>query len=277
MKKKLMMVAVLLGALSLGACVDDNESASVTAIRNAKAAQLEALASYANAQAEAELILANAEAAIKAAQAAYEEAMAKLKDLEAQEKEIGVQKLQATLETDLAAAQAQAEANLAAAQAELENQKANLIAAMDKVSDAEKKRVQELIDAADIVLTNKLQPAREDKLEATAAIARLQAELIGVEEYVKNQKANYEKQIAGQEALIVEYGKYESYMKDKESAEKAYQEAKLALDPLRNTYDQKSAVYSQAFSAMYDKANEQSKYELIQKSMMVAFLAIGIT
>ena len=29
MKKKLMMVAVLLGALSLGACVDNNESASV--------------------------------------------------------------------------------------------------------------------------------------------------------------------------------------------------------------------------------------------------------
>ena len=30
MKKKLMMVAVLLGALSLGACVDNNESTSVT-------------------------------------------------------------------------------------------------------------------------------------------------------------------------------------------------------------------------------------------------------
>ena len=39
MKKKLMMVAVLLGALSLGACVDDNESQSVTDLRGAKAKQ----------------------------------------------------------------------------------------------------------------------------------------------------------------------------------------------------------------------------------------------
>ena len=34
MKKKLMIIAVLLGALSLGACVDDNESQSVTNVRN---------------------------------------------------------------------------------------------------------------------------------------------------------------------------------------------------------------------------------------------------
>lgn len=152
MKKKLMMVAVLLGALSLGACVDDNESASVTAIRNAKAAQLEALASYANAQAEAELILANAEAAIKAAQAAYEEAMAKLKDLEAQEKEIEVQKLQATLETDLAAAQAQAEAELIAAQAQLEQAKAALIAASDQTDMATQAKIQNLINAANAIM-----------------------------------------------------------------------------------------------------------------------------
>ena len=44
MKKKLMMVAVLLGALSLGACVDNDESASVEAVRNAKAEQLKGLA-----------------------------------------------------------------------------------------------------------------------------------------------------------------------------------------------------------------------------------------
>ena len=51
MKKKLMMVAVLLGALSLGACVDNNESASVEAVRNAKAEQLKGLAALVNAQA----------------------------------------------------------------------------------------------------------------------------------------------------------------------------------------------------------------------------------
>ena len=39
-----MMVAVLLGVLSLGACVDDNETQSVTDVRNAKAEQLQARA-----------------------------------------------------------------------------------------------------------------------------------------------------------------------------------------------------------------------------------------
>ena len=53
MKKKLMMVAVLLGALSLGACVDNNESASVESVRNAKAKQLESVANMNNANADA--------------------------------------------------------------------------------------------------------------------------------------------------------------------------------------------------------------------------------
>ncbi len=76
MKKKLMMVAVLLGALSLGACVDDNESASVTDLRGAKAEQLRALAAYQNAQAEAEALIAAAEAQLRQAQAALEQAKA---------------------------------------------------------------------------------------------------------------------------------------------------------------------------------------------------------
>ena len=88
MKKKFMMAAVLLGALALGSCVDDNESASVTAIREAKAAQLSALANYQQAQADAEVILANAEAKVKEADAAYQAALAKIKDLQAQEKEL---------------------------------------------------------------------------------------------------------------------------------------------------------------------------------------------
>ena len=75
MKKKLMMVAVLLGALSLGACVDNNESASVEAVRNAKAEQLKGLAALANAQAEATKITAEAEAALKNAQAEYQKEM----------------------------------------------------------------------------------------------------------------------------------------------------------------------------------------------------------
>ena len=73
MKKKFIAVYALIGVLALGStaltsCVDDNESASVTAIRDAKKQQLEALAALDNAK------------------ALYEEAMAKIKEAVAEGK-----------------------------------------------------------------------------------------------------------------------------------------------------------------------------------------------
>ena len=64
MKGKFMIIAALLGALTFGACVDTEESSSVTAIRNAKAEQLKSVATLNNAkaQAEAKKIAAEAEA-----------------------------------------------------------------------------------------------------------------------------------------------------------------------------------------------------------------------
>lgn len=71
MKKKFIAVSMVLGALALSSttltsCVDDNESASVTKIRDAKAQQLAALAAVSNADAEVQ----KAEALLKQAQAA---------------------------------------------------------------------------------------------------------------------------------------------------------------------------------------------------------------
>ena len=74
--KKLLLAVALVGTLSLGSCIDNNESASVTAVRNAKAEQLKGLANLANAQAEAATIEANADAALKQAQAEYQKAQA---------------------------------------------------------------------------------------------------------------------------------------------------------------------------------------------------------
>lgn len=74
-----------LGLVALGSCVDDNESQSVTNIRNAKAEQLQAMAALANAQADAATITANAEAAYKTALAAYQNALAAGKENETEE------------------------------------------------------------------------------------------------------------------------------------------------------------------------------------------------
>lgn len=70
MRKKFIAVYALMAVLALGSttltsCVDDNESASVTAIRNAKAEQLNALAAASNAEAE-----------VKKAEALYQQALA---------------------------------------------------------------------------------------------------------------------------------------------------------------------------------------------------------
>lgn len=74
MKKKFIAVSMVLGALALSSttltsCVDDNESASVTKIRDAKAAQLNALAAASNADAE----LKKAKALVQQANAAKTE------------------------------------------------------------------------------------------------------------------------------------------------------------------------------------------------------------
>lgn len=116
MKKKLMMVTLLLAGLSMGACVDDKESASVTAVREAKTEQLDALAAMNNAAAEARKAMATAEAALIKAEAEAKQAAAELQKanaeiaqkqaeldaLENEEKNLQNQELQAKLEKELA-------------------------------------------------------------------------------------------------------------------------------------------------------------------------------
>ena len=112
MKGKFMIIAALLGALTFGACVDTEESASVTAIRNAKAEQLKSIATLNNAKAQAEATLAAAEAALLQAQAqkaaaeaaaqnAQTEAQKIANELEAAKNANEIAKLQAQLEYDL--------------------------------------------------------------------------------------------------------------------------------------------------------------------------------
>ena len=70
MRKITMMAACF--ALLLSSCVTNEESQSVTNIRDAKAEHLKSLATLNNAEAAAAKTLADAEAALKAAQAKAE-------------------------------------------------------------------------------------------------------------------------------------------------------------------------------------------------------------
>ena len=119
MKKKFIAVYALIGVLALGStaltsCVDDNESASVTAVRDAKAAQLNALAAEANANAKVNEALA----ALKQAKA---EAQTIENEFDQQEYAARLEKLQAEYAQYTAEAQQQMLKDLADHQISLYN------------------------------------------------------------------------------------------------------------------------------------------------------------
>ena len=244
MKKKFIAVYALIGVLALGStaltsCVDDNESASVTAIRDAKAAQLNAYAAYYNAQAEAQKITSEAQAAIDNAEAAYQE-------LQNQMQEIELQKAQAALAGELAVIQIEAEANLQRAQANLESAKAQLIASLDQVSDAEKTRIEQLIIKADGVL-GELNTAQKDLITK-------QSDLIAAQYGLKNDTittnqtiADKNLEIAIQQALIAEYEKHGQ--DDKATAEQAAAEAAAKAQDLYSTLSLATTKNNQATTA----------------------------
>lgn len=279
MKKKFIAVSVLICALALGSttltsCVDDNESASVTAIRDAKAAQLNALANYQQAQADAEKIVAEAEAAIRNAEAKWNEIQNSLQELE-------LEKAQATLATEIEAAQTKAEAELLAQQALLEQAKAELIKVENATDLMTKNRINNLIAAADAIMNggkytiyetdiyydyygNPIVSASEGEVEINKdeslmgveagvnvglkyqlinkKAERVKAEYdltdtkLKIAEYVRKEKIN----LAVDQALLAEYQKYSNT--DKETAEKAANEAEAKLNGLQETLDQAEAV-----------------------------------
>ena len=249
MKKKLMMVAVLLGALSLGACVDNNESASVEAVRNAKAKQLESLANLNNANADAQKAITAAEVALKEAQAAFAKAQAEAEQAHADQQKLLLEKAKATLEADLEAAKIKAEAELNNAKANLEQAKAALIAALDQVDQANKTRITTLLDKANVLLVT-INADRQSLIDAKDQLAKLKAELVSVELNKQQIIAGEEKNKAVAQALIAEYEKYST--KDKADAEKVAQEANAKLIALGQIRDEKNTADGNAQQAYYD-------------------------
>lgn len=182
MKKKLMMVAVLLGALSLGACVDDNESASVTAIREAKKAQLESLANLNNANAEAIALAAQAEADLKAAKAAYEQARADAEKANAAEQEM----LNEQAKQEFALKLQMLQAKYAAKIAEYNNLKAFYENELWNNTEA---HVQKVYNAYTKALES-INTLTESKLSQQVLKSQTEAQLITAEESLKQSLAS---------------------------------------------------------------------------------------
>lgn len=270
MKKKFIAVSMVLGALALSSttltsCVEDNESASVTAIRDAKAQQLTALSNYYQAQADAEKIVAEAEAAIKNAEAKAQEITNELQN-------IALEKAKATLATDLETAQAQAEAALLTQKEALERAKASLIAASNAADEATKEKINDLLEKADAIMygygtstTTSIYGAgglNEKLISKKAERVKADYELVDIQLQIAEQVRQEEKSLAVNEALLAEYKKYDNT--DLDAAEKAAIEAEQKLPALQKIKNEASALYSTEWAKVTSAMDDIYKTEVIK-------------
>lgn len=290
MKKKFMMFAVLLGALTLGSCIDDTESQSVTNVRDSKAEELKSIAAMEAAQAQAKLTMANAEAAYKAAlaeaeiaaaakaqaEAELEKAQAELIELQKQAAEIeneadriANEQAQAELEAKLAQLEVTKKENEAklekiAAEAEklaLENEKAlidaqtALNAAQDalntQLANADAAEKQKLQDAAD-----EYAQAVEDLISAQQNLMNLKTDLVNLETGKETALKQAKEGIAERDALIAKnkakIAVYQQYTNYQEDWDAFYAEYENARIEKDKTYDLYWAARNEYYNYQVD-------------------------
>ena len=228
MKKKFIAVYALIGVLALGStaltsCVDDNESASVTAIRTAKAEQLAALAAVANAEAE----LNQAKALVEKANAANTEQITAEKQ---QRFEVELEALKAQYEQKLLDWKKQiAQAN-ASLRGEVYN---NYVNAVGTLKGLESKYITAAsnLAAAKVGLVSAEKYAQTLILGFEEEIAKNQAQIDAYKALGANDRDNLLKQV---EELTVKISAQENTVDINENAsnakEKAFKESKYAYE-----------------------------------------------
>lgn len=206
-----MMVAVLLGALTLGACVDDNESQSVTDVRKAKAEQLSALAQKALLEGEAAKIQAEADKAYKAAWAKYYEAQATHQDAMTQEIMQRIEQSKIKFDAELEAIKAEYEARLQKA-------KRDAIAAEQAALNKVEMRLQSLYLAYSGAASD-LAELKRDKVMDEYTLTQLQIGAKAVDEVMVAKEETLKAKIAKAEAGIKAWETYQGLDKAKLEAE----------------------------------------------------------
>lgn len=291
MKKKFMMVTLLLGTLMLGACVDDNETASVSAVREATAKQLKSVAAMNRAEAEATKALADAEVALMQAKAAAEKANAEYSraqleikqktlewyELQKEAQTIENQREQVRLETalaDLEQAKKQAEADLARIAAEMEaaevQAQANLLTYQRWLMQAQETLLdyQEQLEKAKTDAEKELIEAERTKVQALASwyrdavsdwvgqkneLNRMNNDLVRYENFMISEKQLKERNIIANNNTIALYTVYIEKYKEYEN----YTEDFAALS---NAYAELTAEQSKVED---DYMNAQMAYNAV--------------
>ena len=231
MRKKFIAVYALMAVLALGSttltsCVDDNESASVTAIRDAKAKQLAAIA----AQEEAMARLADAKAA-------YEQAMADAKNEKTAMNREKFDELMKQTKAEVEKAIAEAKKTQEKAEQEMQG---NLMEHQKGLYSNYKKAQKEVIDVTGQIVDKQLEIVKlEAGIEETKAIAanKIYDENVNIAKYTAEKAAyealgenNYDELIKQQAQLQVEKENKNNIVteknNDKTAAANAYTKAK---------------------------------------------------
>jgi chromosome segregation ATPase len=242
MGKKIMLIATLVGVLSLGACVDDKESPSVEKIRNAKAEQLSSLAKLNLADADATALLAAADAALKNADA-------ELKKIEAEQAKVLVEQAKVQLELD---------------KVELEQAKADL------AYDAEEKKIQ--LAQLQVSLETQQATLESQKLALEQQKALVAVELAGQEQKLETAL------LQAQKDLIDAKNSYQASLTSADNAERTRLQTLLntytsAVSTL-NTYKSQLAGYQRDLIGLeFDlvTAEEVKKTTITDKEEQIAY------
>lgn len=277
MKKIFFLTGVAVCALTLAtSCVKDNESASVTSLRNAKTEQIKAAAELAKAQAAAATLTAQADANLKNAQAELQKANAAYYAAQAERQQLENAFREAEMDAEkaeIAARIAEAQSREAAAQQQLQN----------TLNQIERNKIQFEYDMAKLV-------ASLEKQKADAAIAELNTaatnyknavnNLIDAQKALNNDKvelakaeigqadwestkakniAEYKHLIAQNQAEIEMYKQYANYTEDVQALEDKY-------NALFNKYSILSDNYDAAFKG-YNKLVEPTAENAAKKKL----------
>lgn len=309
MKKKLLFAAVVIGALSLGSCVDDNESASVEAVRNAKAEQLKSIAAMNNAQAEATRLLAAAESALKAAQAEAEKTQTELEkvlidikkvelekaqlelklqqDKYSQELQVALKQLEnqlsnlenekARLELQKAAIakqleiqEAQLASQLLYAQTEVLNAQQQLLNRQNQMEAAEKAKLQQLVNTYSNAIAT-LNSSKQYLFTLQSNLTRAENNLANYKELRTDLLEANQKQIATDEAQIASYKKYSNYLSNYDELVAEYNAKSLSYN---EAIDKLNALWN-SYSQLISNTSAPSMNAVNQSAFILAYYDFG--
>lgn len=271
MKFKALFAGVLIGAIALSSCVKNVESPEVTALRNARADEIRALAEYHRAEAAAATTLANAQAALDQAQAAYIAAQTQTEQANAAsakaQAEIDLQRAQYAkelaelryqiqllqLQQELAAAivagQIEANDNLLDVLAQYNIARTDLVNLVAELEDDEFMLafLKEIVESVDptVYIEELNKKAQENIAKKEAAIARVQKELDAINAYrTFTPDQLKDKELAARLALIDANTKFEQASENEDKAWDAFDESRDAIMYTTVYYD----LYSQLVS-----------------------------